>query len=337
MQTDFDDIRFTDDDGVTLLDYWLEVKIDSTSAVFWVEVKDYIQGNDFQPFYMYYGNDTVSTTSNGPHTFPFFDDFNDDSINTTLWYNWFTDGTSIESGGILSVEGGDEGTETQGGKVQFGTAYAYEYYVSFGNDDQDYEMIGFDDRSFDGDYEGSGVDSLEIAGKAAAIHYTTKDDSSVTDIVRTTDYTSWIRLSARRAVANILIYENDALEETLVVDIPQDDCGVWIYARNSNSVVNLDFVFVRKYVLGVGIHSWGDEEKYDTHWNIAGTAVLIFSVPIDETGLDMLLIFLGLIMIPASTLYIVKGGRSEMSSDKLFYFLIAFIIGWALVIGGIYA
>ena len=70
-------------------------------------------------------------------------------------------------------------------------------------------------------------------------------------------------------------------------------------------------------------------------WMEVGEAELIFTVPLDETGLDMLLIFLGLIMIPLSTLYLVKGGRSEMSSDKLFYGLIAFVMGWALFLGGI--
>ena len=70
-------------------------------------------------------------------------------------------------------------------------------------------------------------------------------------------------------------------------------------------------------------------------WYESGKVELLFTVPLDETGLDMLLIFLGLIMIPLSTLYLVKGGRSEMSSEKLFYGLIAFVIGWALFLGGI--
>lgn len=71
-------------------------------------------------------------------------------------------------------------------------------------------------------------------------------------------------------------------------------------------------------------------------WHGAGTAIIMFEVPVFTGSLNALLIFLGLIMIPASTLYFVKGGRSEMSADKLFYTLIAFVIGWALFLGGIY-
>lgn len=71
-------------------------------------------------------------------------------------------------------------------------------------------------------------------------------------------------------------------------------------------------------------------------WQDTGTAVIIFWTAVFEGSLDALLIFLGLIMIPASTLYFVKGGKDEMSSNKVYYCLIAFVIGWALFLGGIY-
>ena len=35
-RTDFGDVRFTDDEG-TLLDYWIESKVDGEYAIFWVE------------------------------------------------------------------------------------------------------------------------------------------------------------------------------------------------------------------------------------------------------------------------------------------------------------
>lgn len=43
----------------------------------------------------------------------------------------------------------------------------------------------------------------------------------------------------------------------------------------------------------------------------------------------------GLIMIPVSTILLVKGGRSDMSRDKLFLFLMIFLFGWAFFLGGI--
>lgn len=78
MQTDFDDIIFTDNDKKTLLDYYLEVKIDSSWALFWVEIKDSLNTNTI--IYMYYDNPAVSSLSNGEKTFLFFDDFENDNL-----------------------------------------------------------------------------------------------------------------------------------------------------------------------------------------------------------------------------------------------------------------
>ena len=92
-RTDFGDVRFTDDDGTTPLNYWMESKVDSNSAVFWVKVADSLE-SQAQTIYVYYGKADATTTSNGANTFLFFDDFSGDlSKWTTL------EGTvSIESG-----------------------------------------------------------------------------------------------------------------------------------------------------------------------------------------------------------------------------------------------
>lgn len=73
-------------------------------------------------------------------------------------------------------------------------------------------------------------------------------------------------------------------------------------------------------------------------WHEINDAEFIFPIewdPAAQFGYDMFFIALGLIMIPASTVYLVRGGRKEMSSDKLFYTLIIFFIGLGLLIGGI--
>ncbi len=72
-----------------------------------------------------------------------------------------------------------------------------------------------------------------------------------------------------------------------------------------------------------------------SEWDFLEEAELSFIVPYDMVGVNMLLIFLGLCLLPASTLYLVRGGKSGMSQDKFFYGLIAFIMGWALFIAGI--
>lgn len=81
-RTDFGDVRFTDNDGVTLLDYWMESKVDSNNAVFWVEVKDSLE-SETQMIHVYYGKADATTTSSGTNTFICFDDFGDPLL--SLW------------------------------------------------------------------------------------------------------------------------------------------------------------------------------------------------------------------------------------------------------------
>jgi len=83
-KTDFGDIRFTRSDKVTLIDYWMEDKVDGDYATFWVEVPDDLSSNS-ATIYIYYGNSSATTTSNGDNTFLFFDDFSGTSIDTNKW------------------------------------------------------------------------------------------------------------------------------------------------------------------------------------------------------------------------------------------------------------
>lgn len=72
-QSDGSDIRFTDSDGTTLLPYWIENWIPSTSATVWVKVP-HIPATG-KTLYLYYGNSSAFSASNGTATFMFFDDF----------------------------------------------------------------------------------------------------------------------------------------------------------------------------------------------------------------------------------------------------------------------
>jgi PKD repeat protein len=100
MKSDFGDIRFIGNDGTTVYDYWMEKKTDGSSAVFWVNVPTASTTN----FRMYYGNSSLTTTSDGTKTFDFFDDFSGELS------KWTVEKTSgiyprIESG-YLSAGGG---------------------------------------------------------------------------------------------------------------------------------------------------------------------------------------------------------------------------------------
>ncbi len=83
MQPDFDDLRFTSSDGTTELSYWLESKTDSTSAIVWVKTPTLASGDN--TLYLYYGNASATTASNGDNVFSFFDGFDGTSLDAAKW------------------------------------------------------------------------------------------------------------------------------------------------------------------------------------------------------------------------------------------------------------
>jgi hypothetical protein len=80
MNSDFSDLRFTDSDGTTELDYWIEDYTSETSATVWVEVPS-ISASSTKDIYIYYGNSSASSASNGENTFTAFDNFDDNTMN----------------------------------------------------------------------------------------------------------------------------------------------------------------------------------------------------------------------------------------------------------------
>ena len=91
LQSTGDDLRFTSDDGVTLLPYWLESfdPVAKTAKV-WIKTTA-IPSMGLVWVWVYYGNASASSASDGDDTFEFFDDF--EGIETILNYKIFgTDG-----------------------------------------------------------------------------------------------------------------------------------------------------------------------------------------------------------------------------------------------------
>lgn len=88
--TDFpNDVRFTDDDGTTELDHWIEPGT-GTPRDFWIEVKDDLGNN--QDFYIYYGKTGAASASNGVATFLFFDDGASDKSSSYTWRDLYSSG-----------------------------------------------------------------------------------------------------------------------------------------------------------------------------------------------------------------------------------------------------
>lgn len=84
MKPDLSDIRFTDSDGVTLLPYWIQpgsYPDAKNKTKIWVKIPSIPAGT--KTIYMYYGNPSASSMSDGRNVFDFFDDFN--TLDTGKW------------------------------------------------------------------------------------------------------------------------------------------------------------------------------------------------------------------------------------------------------------
>ena len=87
VKNDGSDIRFVDIRG-NVLSYWIEEWNYGSSAKIWVKIPN-IHANSRVTIYMYYGNSTASSLSDGKSTFIFFDHFDSYSSHLyTVWENW---------------------------------------------------------------------------------------------------------------------------------------------------------------------------------------------------------------------------------------------------------
>jgi len=87
MRSDCGDIRFTDSDS-NEVPYWIESGINSANTKIWVKVP-IIPASGTAIIYMYYGNPTASSISNGDAVFDFFDDFLGTELDSGKW-TWRT-------------------------------------------------------------------------------------------------------------------------------------------------------------------------------------------------------------------------------------------------------
>ena len=98
--------------------------------------------------------------------------------------------------------------------------------------------------------------------------------------------------------------------------------------------------FILSAIKFIDVHQWRTIDTINMYfdlpeWHLIESVAIIIWMEISTLALDWLLIFVGLIMIPCSTLYLVKGGRTEASWDKVFFAIVAFILGCAFFIGSI--
>jgi hypothetical protein len=94
MRSDCGDMRFTDSDGATNLNYWIESGCNSGTTLIWVNVSS-IPASSTKTIYMYYGNLSAISESNATNTMLGFENF--DSVTCGSWSSCFIGTTYCKS------------------------------------------------------------------------------------------------------------------------------------------------------------------------------------------------------------------------------------------------
>jgi len=271
MNNDFSDLRFTDENDTNEIPYWKENVSDGEWAIVWIKVPNSINTTNRILAYMYYGNSEATDTSNGENTFEFFDDFDDEDINTTKW-NVNQDSPN-ESLGLMILDNDDDIT----GKVLFGYNHSFEALAKA--DEQDSLFVGgyndssnlvelFNDDNLDGEGD---YDSLTLGGsRGGSVTFT-----SIDNLIDIRNYYLIYRLD-RLQNAYVSAYQDGTLFYDTYTDTPLLDTAIWhsAYDSTQESTLYLNWTRVRKNNNATISYSFGDEEE--------GTIIISLNSPEDN-------------------------------------------------------
>ncbi len=168
-QVDFDDIRFqwkNSSDEWEMLDHWkyyVEVSGGGHYADFWVEISGDLDEDD-QQIRIYYGDtgaNAAEETSNASATFPLYDDFSGNSVNSNIWRVHSGTNSSV-SDGLLQITGSEDGDVLTSKWSDSGDDYVYKIRAKMVTDVTNGKWCGFwlRDQFFDTYNYFSGSDSF---------------------------------------------------------------------------------------------------------------------------------------------------------------------------------
>ena len=233
----FNDLRFTDNDGSTLLDYWIQSVSGTTpnqTATVWVEVRDDLGSNT--DIFAYYGYSSAAAYSNGGNTFLFFDDFDDGSMDIN---KWTLGGSMTESGGYAS--GVTSGTDYFFGKTRININTSTVIRM------QDKAASGYSARP--GILQSPGnpylIPGFGWQDYSDSYRYTDTYESGITQQQHTQFGTNWHILESTWQTSSCLFYVDGSLYATHTTQIPVSSRVLYAQVEGN---ANYDYIFTRKYI-----------------------------------------------------------------------------------------
>jgi len=273
-KSDFSDVRFTEDDGETELDYWIEEKVDDDYAIFWVEVSDDLSGGDVT-IYIYYGNAGATYPFGADQaemnaTFPFADQFYGVALDGAKWDITDGNGTVTLAGGecTIAITSGASRHQYCQGKTAFGQGYSL---MSRSKMDaclacRWVHAGAWQSIPLGGEYIHVSRESTTYCWSFRSGHL-----GGGTRINRSADSpaadTYYKFQHIRQDIARIRFFRDDAEKPSITTDVATGDLKPFFGVINGSpdypsSYLTLDWVAVRKYVNPEPAHgAWGNEEN----------------------------------------------------------------------------
>ncbi|MBI2120828.1 MAG: DUF2341 domain-containing protein, partial [Parcubacteria group bacterium] len=275
MQSDFDDLRFTDSTGTTSISYFIESYIASATSTVWVEVPS-IPASGSAEIYMYYGNATAANAGSAANTFIFYDGMEDNGITeysgdtslfrttTSFNYEW--------SYGLTSAVG-SEGARTTDGiyrtdvSVAQGQTIRYFDYIdtSTGGDDEVCTLFGVQSP---GSNNNNYAVCLEVFGTdhVALVKNVSSNDSSGTSLAskNVTFSTGWYEVEVDWKTNNAIdvsVYDNTGalFATTTATDSSYTSGGVGFAFWGQHG--GWDYYTSRAYASSEPTYSFGLEQQ----------------------------------------------------------------------------
>jgi hypothetical protein len=257
MQNDFDDLRFTAADGVTLVDFWVERITPSVSADVWVEVPS-LPAAETVSLFFYYDNVSATSESSATSTMIAVDDFEDANISEYSGQtSFFQVDTGSAFGGIygLELKPANKGTRLNPGIARFdqtvsqGETIRFKQYVdtSAGASDEVCTLFGVQspasgNQNYGVCLEQFGVDRITLAK----------------NILSTDNFGSVVALASSTVTYTTGWYEVE-------VDwLTNNTMNVFLYNPSGTQVAAISAVDSTYTSGGYGFTSWGQNGDWDS-------------------------------------------------------------------------
>jgi len=248
-KSDGGDVRFTSDDGVTLIPFWIEAwDPNNKTAILWVKVPSIPSVG--ASLYLYYGNPAALTASNGTTTFDFFDNFEGTGLNPQRW---------TSSGGSWTIVTGAQQDGSTGGVVEgvvgsstreillssyVGTDYFFEAYGRLLGG----RVWGLGTRSTNKDnlYSSNLYEDLDSTNNLYEYNWVNGGGSTLgSTAVGQVNMGQWYKLSVKVHGNSIDVYKDDNLR--LTTSSSQYASGAAALYGERSTVAQFNNVLVRKY------------------------------------------------------------------------------------------